>query len=242
MVSTVWRQLTRYMFFGFFVIAFTLPALGQSFHLGVKAGIPITEFFQTGFSPSRYTGFGIQYSAATRRYTVGMWAEWRGAHGIGFEADALFKRMGYIHDEISLSPYGGIDTTFFDVKGSSWDFPILMKYRFGRSRRPFASGGGIFRHIGPVRARGVSNEIVLMTTVHTVTSPIDTKQPPELEDRNFSGLTIGGGFEFGRGWLRFLPELRYTHWVCNIGAGQNALRLNPHQLEFLLGLDFFHRW
>ncbi len=223
------------------MIAPTVPALGQGFHLGVKAGVPMTAYYQLGFAPSRNPGFGILYSAATRRYTAGFAAEWSVSHRIGFEVDALYKRTGYIHDETAFSPYGGMNTTYFDVKGDSWDFPILMKYRFGSSRLPFASAGLVYRYFGPVRALGVMSEVVPLPTVHAVTTPIDTAQPYEFEKRNFLGLTLGAGYEFGRGWLRFLPELRYTYWATNITTPQDALRLKPHQLEFLLGLNFYHR-
>jgi len=242
MDSTTCPQYMRCLFSAFVVIAFSISALGQGVHLGVQAGVPITKFFKTGFSPSRYTGFGTQYSAATRRYTVGFFMEYGFYRGLGLEVDAQYKRMGYVHDEsiFSYSPNGS-DTQFYDVKGSSWDFPVMVKYRFCRSKRPFVSGGGTFRHIGPVRARGVSNMSDPFPAWHTVSTQIDTSQPGELDDRNFSGLTIGGGFEFGRGWLRFSPELHFTHWLSNMGSAQSALRVNPNQFEFLLGLDFFHR-
>ena len=117
----------------------------------------------------------------------------------------------------------------------------MVKYRFGRSQRLFVSGGGAYRHIGPVRARGVSSVSDPFPVWHTVAGIIDSRQPGELDHRDFSGLTIGGGFDFGRGRLRFFPEFRYTHLVSDMGAAQNGLQLNTHQLEFLLGLDFFHR-
>jgi hypothetical protein len=241
MNPTIWRRLARGSGIVSFLIAFALPSLGQGIHLGVKAGVPLTEFFQTGFAPSRYTGFGTQYSAATRRYTVGLFMECRLYHGLGLEVEAQYKRMGYVHDETTYSYSPTPGTTIYDVKGHSWDFPGMGKYRFGRSQRPFVSAGGTFRHIGPVRARGASNWSYPDPSWHTVTYPIDTSEPDELNDRNFSGLTISGGFEFGRGWLRLFPELRYTHWLSNMGSARSALRLNPHQWEFLLGLDLFHR-
>ena len=134
-----------------------------------------------------------------------------------------------------------LNTRFYDVKGSSWDVPVLAKYRFGGTHRIFVSGGATFRQIGPVRARGQSKLSDPFPAWHTIVTPIDTRQPYELQDRSFSGLTIGSGFEFGRGWLRFSPEFRYTYWVSNIETAQSALRLTTHQLEFLIGLDLFHR-
>jgi hypothetical protein len=230
--------LTRYLILACFLVGVIPTAFGQRLHLGVKGGVPVTEYFQTGIFPGfRST---TQFSSATRRYTVGVFAECRIYGGFGLEADVQYKRMGYVHDLVSHSYSGTPNTEFYDVKGSSWDFPILATYRFGQSRRPFVSGGGTFRHLGSVRARGMSKvSIFNLPAWQTVTTIIDTNDPYELEERNFSGLTIGGGFEFGRGWLRFAPELRYTHWISNIGTVRNALQFNPNQLEFLLGLSYF---
>jgi hypothetical protein len=241
MMATFIRQLSRVMCTALFAAAFAVQALAQGFQFGVKAGVPTTEYLHTGFVLYPHDG-GIQYSAATRRYTFGLSAEWRANRGFGIEVDALYKRTGYVHDESFFSSSSGVSgTTFFDVKGSSWDFPVMMKYRFGRVNTAFASGGYVFRHIGPVRALGVSTRSEPFPTTHTITTRIDTNQPLDLQDRNFSGLTVGGGLEFGRGWLRLLPELRYTYWLTNIDSAQDALRLNPHQAEFLLGFIFLRR-
>ncbi|MBZ5500390.1 MAG: PorT family protein [Acidobacteriia bacterium] len=242
MSSAIFKQHLLRCFCSFlFTGTFAPSVLAQTFHLGLKAGVPTTEYFLTGFQLFPQSG-GIQYSAATRRYTLGLSAEWRITHGLGIEVDALYKRTGYVHDETFFSSSSGVfGTTFFDVKGNSYDIPVLMKYRFFRSRRPYATGGFVFRHIGPVRARGVSTQSEPFPTRHTVTTQIDTSEPYDLRDRNFPGLTLGGGYEFGSGWLRLLPELRYTHWLGNIESAGDALRLNPHQLEFLLGFVFFRR-
>lgn len=221
-----------------FAVTFAVPALAQRFQLGLEAGVPMTEYFRAGFLPFPGGG-GAQYSAGTRRYTVGLSTEWHLYDGLGFEVGVLYKRMGYAYNENSFSSSSGVQSTIvYDVKGSSWDFPIMMKYRFGRSRRPYVSGGYVVRHIGPVRARGVSTESDPFPTRHTVITQIDTGQPGEC---NFAGLTVGAGFEFGGRRLRFFPELRYTHWVSNFETTGDALRLNPDQAEFLLGFVFLRR-
>ena len=48
-----------------------------------------------------------------------------------------------------------LDDSIINVKGNSWDFPIMAKYRFGRVIRPYVAGGAVLRYIGPVRERGV---------------------------------------------------------------------------------------
>jgi len=242
MLSIARRHSLRCLCSALFAVAFAAPALAQRFQLGLEAGVPMTEYFRTGSLYFPQSG-GAQYSAATRRYTLGLSAEGRLYEGLGFEVGVLYKRMGYAYDENYFSSVDGVQsTTVYDVKGSSWDIPIMAKYRFGRSRRPYVSGGFVVRHIGPVRARGVSSESDPFPTRHTVITQIDTDQPNELQDnRNFTGLTVGGGFEFGGRRLRISPGFRYTHWVSNLGTAQDALRLNPDQAEFLLGFVFLRR-
>ena len=100
------------------------------------------------------------------------------------------------------------------------------------------TGGYTLRHIGPVRARGVTTEVSIIPIAQTVTTQIDTTDPPELKDRNFSGLTVGGGMELGRGRLRLLPEFRYTRWTANISGAGGLLRFAPNQAEVLVGVLF----
>ena len=110
----------------------------------------------------------------------------------------------------------------------------MAKYRFGRTLRPYLAGGAVLRYIGPVRARGervVENRIA-GTTVRT---PIDTAEPSDLRKRHYPGVVAAGGIEFRLGWLRLLPEFRYTRWTANIASPGGLLRFAPNQAEFLLG-------
>src|ERR1700730_16284985 len=106
----------------FFVLISALPAFCQGFHLGVKGGIPITQYFETGTTADRNES--ATYSAATRRYTIGVSGEGRFTNSLGFEVDAMYHRMGYVgivNDFFS----GNFQNSAIDVKGNSWDFPVL---------------------------------------------------------------------------------------------------------------------
>jgi hypothetical protein len=224
-------------------IAAFAPALacGQSFSFGLKAGVPITEYFQTGHyayavGPSEYT-YG-DYSQATRRYTFGVSAEWHPWQSLGFEVDALYKRMGYVSFEYSFND-GPIYIYALDVKGNSWEFPVLAKYRFRRGLHPYVASGGAFRYIGPVRGRGsnVFDGHLLPGGAITVT-PIDTRNPPELDTRFFPGIVGAGGIELRVGRFRLLPEVRYTRWMTNLPDYALPLSLKSNQVEFLVGWLF----
>ncbi len=99
------------------------------------------------------------------------------------------------------------------------------------------AGGGVLRHVGPVRARGerTVEDLVARTTVRT---PIDTAAPSDLRKRTYPGLTAAVGIEFGRSRLRLLPEFRYTRWTANLSGPGGVLRFDPDQAEFLLGFLF----
>jgi hypothetical protein len=212
------------------------PALAQRIHFGVKAGVPVTAYFETGTAGAR--NYRAEYSAATRRYTVGVSAEWRVTNDFGFEIDALYHRMGYVGIVNTISDSQGTsNTSAIDVKGNSWDFPLMTKYRFGRVLRPYFAAGGVLRYVGPVRGRG-ENIVQNLITGTTSRTALDTTEPSELRKRFYPGLTMTGGLECRAGRFRVLPEFRYTRWTANISGPGGLLRFDPNQAEFLLGMLF----
>jgi hypothetical protein len=204
---------------------------------GLKVGVPFTQYFETGAF-----GFGAgingfrQYSSATRRYTFGASGEWRLNTSFGFEVDAMYHRMGYVG---STGVPGGINIygSNFEVKGNSWDFPVMAKYRFGHVVRPYVAAGGVLRHVGPVREQG-ENTIRSCCTSVSSSTPIDTTSPPDLNKRFYPGVTAASGIEIGIGRFRVLPEFRYTRWIANISAPCCGIRFASNQAELIVGLLF----
>ncbi len=126
------------------MLVFALPVWGQDIHAGLKLGVPFTQYFETGTAGSLHGS--ADYSAATRRYTLGASGEWRLTNAFGFEVDALYHRMGYVGlVNYFDSANGNFSNSAIDVKGDSWDFPVMAKYRFGRVVRPYVAGGGVLR-------------------------------------------------------------------------------------------------
>ena len=212
------------------------PALCQELHFGVKAGVPITPYFETGHSGSLHGGG--DYSAATRRYTVGVSAEWNWTDAFALELDVMYHRMGYVAlVNFFDSASGSYRNSQIDVKGNSWDFPLMAKYRFRGPFRPYVAGGGVLRYLGPVRGRGQQTDGSLATqTSSTVT--LDTTDPSELRKRFYPGVIATAGVEFGGERFRVLPEFRITHWTANIAAPGGLLRFASNQAEFVIGLRF----
>lgn len=213
-------------------------ASGQALRFGVEAGVPLTDYFETGRSGSLHGSAG--YSAATRRYTVGAAVEWSLRARFGFELDSLYHRMGYV----ALVNYfdsanGNFTNSAIDVKGNSWDFPLMAVYRlpFAKHARLRVMGGGVLRYLGPVRGLGRETRGSLAGGTGT-TTPLDTSQPSELRKRLYPGLTAGAGLELGRNRLRFLPEFRLNHWTANIAGPGGLLRFASNQAEILAGVRF----
>jgi hypothetical protein len=201
---------------------------------GVKAGVPISEYFETESS----------YSSATRRYTLGPSIEATVWRNISLEFDALYKRIGYNARTGSRGRFPPFYIDTYEVKGGSWDFPLMVKYRFPRVPLYVASGA-LFPHIGPVRARGERTGTRLVgvnggALSESFTEPLKFSAPFDLRKRSWPGLTAGAGIEFGRGRFRVLPEFRYTRITSNITDrdGIGGLRLNQNQIDFLLGFLF----
>jgi hypothetical protein len=207
------------------------PALGQHFEFGVKAGVPLTSFFDVG-SPQGSTHGGSSYSAATRRYTIGASGEWRVTRSLGIEINAMYHRLGYDADISSVANF--VTMSSFRVSGGSWDFPILAKYRVKTFSSLYISAGGTVRHIGPVHETGQQTVI----EVSSVTTPIKTDSPSDFQKRVYPGATAGVGSNLNKFHLHILPELRYTRWLSNISHAAGPIRLTPNQFEFLLGVTF----
>ena len=208
--------------------------LCQAIGAGVKIGVPATPYFETGASGSLHGG--ADYSAATRRYMLGASFEWWLSKSLGFEADALYRRMGYTATvNFFNSANGSFSRSAIDVKGNSWEFPILVKYRFGRGVRPYVGGGGVIRHLGPVRGRGVETT---GDPFFSSTSALDTTEPSELRKRFYPGVTVADGIELGLRRVRVMPEFRYTRWTANISGANGVLRFDPNQVEFVVGVAF----
>jgi hypothetical protein len=205
----------------------TAADVGQDFRFGAKAGVPLTQYFVTGEVEVR--GGVLAHSAATRRYTFGPSIEWRRKAGFGLEVDALYKRIGYVQTENTTVSGVTIDSAF-EVNGHSFDFPILAKYRWNGSVAPYAAGGFALRYMPLGRARGVRT---VRTAQSTTTTTIDTDESLPVF---VPGATAAAGLEFTVSKMRLLPEFRYTRWRSSPISG--ALRLDPNQIEFVLGFLF----
>jgi len=163
---------------------------GGPLGVGIKAGVPATEVVMSSDHDS-----GV-FASRGGRFVIGPTVELRLPFGLGIEADALYRSVRY-------------------PSGSSWEFPILAKYRLPVRGRvvPFAVGGGSFER----------NDILHAVQV----GPTATS----------TGFVFGAGVEAKVSLVRLVPEIRFTRWTGDFGfCGANLVHRN--QLEFLLGITF----
>lgn len=168
--------------------------------LGVKAGVPITD----GVSKTQI-GTNTFASPDSKNYIIGPMVELRLPFHLAVEADALYRPL-------NVAINTGQVTTSSNY--STWEFPILAKYRFSFPIvHPYVEAGPSFR-----------------TTASNIS--------------NFSskGATVGAGVEVQALLLRIAPEFRYTHWASDSKSAVTGL-LTPwtskqDQVEFLVGFSF----
>jgi hypothetical protein len=167
--------------------------------VGVKAGVPLTDAFSTTQLNSVFNGY-----SDSKNYIVGPMVELRLPFGLGAEADALYRPLN-----IATRALNDVSATS-NSNYSSWEFPILAKYRFPFPIvKPYLEAGPSFRSLS-------SNISYLSNT----------------------GVTFGAGVDV-HFLLHIAPEFRYTHWGSD-SSTVNFTRTSSKQdqVEFLVGFSF----
>jgi hypothetical protein len=170
--------------------------LSAQFHLGFKGGVPFNDAVKAT-SP-----FNSEFS----RWTLGGVAELDLPLGFGVEFDLLYRRTGFSAD--TTEPVPGPDNI-----GNSWEFPLLLKYKFPLPViRPYVAAGASFRKITDI---------------------------PNIRESGAAGFVLSTGLRLNAAVVRISPELRYTRWnnePFRTPGGSLGSALN--QVEFLIGLTF----
>lgn len=164
----------------------SIAAPAQHLHFGLKGGLPLNDLVESSGAIANRSS----------RWTLGPMLDIDLPLNLGIEMNALYRRLGYAAAE--------------ERTGSSWELPLLLKYRFpGVIARPYVSGGWVFRHIGDI---------------------------PRLS-AGANGVAFSGGLSFSLPGFRLAPELRWTRWGS---AGKGPVTVNGarNQAEVLLGITF----
>lgn len=207
-----------------YLFCFCSVTLAQPVSFGVRGGAPVVGPFSNAFAGATLaTGFqtgiqtGTQTTSGSNAYVVGPMIEVRFPLGFSLEGDALYHPLKLVQNMNTTTGVFQNFTTF-----SSWEFPIVGKYRFVRrpSAKPYVEAGPSFRAL----ASGISDHF------------------------SKAGFTVGAGIEFKLSRIRVEPEFRYTRWGSDpTVTGQTASGAviipspapsNVNQAQFLLGIAF----
>jgi hypothetical protein len=213
----------------YFVLLFVGATLcAQPFQVGFKVGAPIND-------PSNYNQFpGL--SSTQSRWTGGPSVEVRLPFRLSLEADALYRTGRQTYSTTfsladNVNPYR-IDTS---TNVETWDFPLLLKYRFHIGpANPFISAGIVIsRHsessinlsscVGPANSCG-------STTVAFVSSRLSRSGFTDVG----KGPTAGVGLDFRARYVTISPELRWqrVYGVSGVNPG------NDDRFTALVGFSF----
>ena len=200
-------------------------ASAQPFSIGVKGGMPLTDFVNVVRAQN------INDSTTTNRYILGVTGEARLPFGLGVEGDVLYRHFRY------NSSSGGSNLTSnitnIDTTAGAWEFPILAKYRFkGKIIRPFVDGGVAWDKLSGL-TQTVKN--VVATVSHSTT----TSSPPELANDTTRGYVLGAGLDLKLLLIHITPEVRLTRWGAKHFIDTTGIvNSKQNQAEFLVGLTF----
>ncbi|HEX3742405.1 MAG TPA: outer membrane beta-barrel protein [Bryobacteraceae bacterium] len=206
------------------------PAYSQLFSFGVKAGVPLTDFVNAA-SGTNPAGF-VDFATHTNRYIVGATGELHLPFGLSLEADVLYRHFNYQESTM------GVDTsTTASTTGNAWEFPILGKYRFLRTKlvRPYVDAGVAFDTLQGAK-QAVTNTLFAGSNSTTTTT---SGSPMQLENSTTRGYVFGGGIDIKIFVIHIQPEIRYTRWGAkHFFDPSGLLHSNENQGEFLLGITF----
>jgi hypothetical protein len=174
------------------LIVLATPLVAQ-IHLGVRAGVPLTDITETISS-------GSVLKNLPSRWSVGPMVELDLPAGFGVEVNALYRRVGY-EGPAGRGPLSGEIREFTD---GLWDFPIIAKYRFpGAVGRPYIGGGWTYRRLNDLlRFSSGSNGFVLAAGVRI--NAVVLKISPELRYTRWVNEDIQPGFRTNRNQLEIL--------------------------------------
>lgn len=187
------------------VLAAPLLLHADAISVGIRAGVPLSDAFTTE------TRNAISTRSIPNRYTFGPAFEVRLPASLGVTFDILYRRLTYEQQTGTSAP--------IEKSGGQWDFPLMLRYRFGQGNvRPFAAGGLNFTRI--------SSSLVT--------------DPANFVRKTTNGIVLGAGVELKLPLIRIAPELRYTHRANDSfrDSVNSLIRANANQVDFLVGITF----
>jgi len=173
-----------------FLVLLAASAGCQPVSVGIKAGVPLNTLFE---APDN------RWTADTPRWTAGPTIELNLRARFSIGLDALYRR--------GSATYGrAVGSAYFtgDFETAHWEFPLYLKYRFGKGPvRPFVNAGVALDYARTTTVSSCGGDVMLCSTPGVGSSK---------SSHGGAGVTFGGGVELKAGRLKIAPELRFTLW------------------------------
>jgi hypothetical protein len=191
-----------------------LSASAQPLSFGVIGGAALTEDFQNRITESPPSASEIAYSTP-KRWIAGATAEVRLPFHLSIEVDALYHELEFT--DATIEPNGTLNSVS-PAPVVTWEFPILVKYRFSLPARlsvwtkvkPFIDAGPAFRTAGNLNGSMPSDH----------------------------GFAAGLGIEAHLWKLKIAPQFRYLRWARDQAPRYLQPSTVPDQVEFLTAITF----
>jgi hypothetical protein len=203
------------------------PAAAQLFGLGIEGGARLS------------TDAHGTIDSESKRYIVGPRVDVRLSRSFSVEVDALYRNVGFTAFENST-----VVNELVRERANSWEFPMIIKYRYpGFRAHPFLGAGYDPRIVhgtditNGAFASGVTSGITTYTYLLNHESP--TSYPVT------HGAVVNGGMDFVAGPVHISPELRFVHWATpflNVNesgsAGSPKFNSSRNELFILFGVTW----
>ena len=213
------------------------PAAAQHLTVGVKGGIPLSDFFRDSSTAGHF--FAGSDSSKPVRYTIGPTLEIGLLSHLSVEASALYQRFHYSSVGTPLNVFVSVRDFSAKTTGNAWSFAPLLKFRPSSTHLPWVAAGPIVRHLGGLH-QWVNETIQTLGTPAPPLSfqRIEVSDPKDFNKRWYPGIVFASGFDIKVGRARVSPELRYTRWTANTASDGGRLRFPGNQFDLLLGVGF----
>jgi opacity protein-like surface antigen len=200
-----------------FFTATVNPLLAEeSMLFGAKGGVPIVDPFVL----TNDSAIANNYTFETKRFIGGPFFQLNLPLHIGFEADALYRRLHYESNPFLFN------TLHASTDASSWEFPLMV-----RRALPV-------RYLHPYGGIGVSLAHVSGKTDFS-NAVLQSREPLELAKTWNTGGVVAGGIDVRHGRFHYQPEIRYTRWATQTFVSGNGLfDSNLNSIDFLIGVAF----
>jgi hypothetical protein len=198
--------------------------MAQPFAIGVKGGVRPTSDFEGGSA------------SESKRYLIGLMLELGLPRNFAVEGNALYSRIGYNNTGTDIIG----DLNIERARSNSWEFPLVLKYRFHAPHvRPYLLGGYAVRF-----ANGSTTETgTFLTSGYSL--PV-IRVPYRYSYSTHWGLdhgpVVGAGLEWGEGRVRIAPEVRYVRWKDPLYSFEGSRgyygMATQNEVQVLVGVNF----